>query len=83
MYTNGWKPLPLTWHNRPDAELRSMAEYAIGLIEAAQDEDGYLNSYWQVVEPERRWQDLPHGHELYCAGHLFQAAVAYPPRNRR
>ncbi|HXF60275.1 MAG TPA: beta-L-arabinofuranosidase domain-containing protein [Caldilineaceae bacterium] len=61
----------------PDPELEQMADYAIGLIEAAQGEDGYLNSYWQVVEPERRWQDLQHGHELYCAGHLFQAAVAY------
>jgi DUF1680 family protein len=62
---------------RPDPELKQMAEYAIGLVEGAQGEDGYLNSYWSVVEPERRWQDLQHGHELYCAGHLFQAAVAY------
>lgn len=60
-----------------DPELAKMADYAIGLIEDAQGEDGYLNSYWQVVEPQRRWQDLHHGHELYCAGHLFQAAVAY------
>lgn len=60
-----------------DPELVQMADYAIGLVEAAQGEDGYLNSYWQVVEPDRRWQDLQHGHELYCAGHLFQAAVAY------
>jgi DUF1680 family protein len=62
---------------RPDAALQRMAEEAIDLIEAAQGADGYLNSYWQVVEPQRRWQDLQHGHELYCAGHLFQAAVAY------
>lgn len=60
-----------------DPELMQMAEYAIRLVEDAQGEDGYLNSYWQVVEPQRRWQDLQHGHELYCAGHLFQAAVAY------
>ncbi|MBI1298556.1 glycoside hydrolase family 127 protein [bacterium] len=61
----------------PDPELEKMADYAIGLVEAAQGEDGYLNSYWDVVEPDRRWADLDHGHELYCAGHLFQAAVAY------
>jgi uncharacterized protein len=63
--------------HQPDPELEAMADHAIELIEAAQAEDGYLNSYWQVVEPERRWADLEHGHELYCAGHLFQAAVAY------
>ena len=62
---------------RPDAELERRAEAAIDLVEAAQDEDGYVNSYWQVVEPDRRWQDLGRGHEMYCAGHLIQAAVAY------
>lgn len=61
----------------PDPELEKMADYAIALVQAAQGEDGYLNSYWDVVEPDRRWADLDHGHELYCAGHLFQAAVAY------
>lgn len=65
----------LAWNDDP--ELVKLADYAIGLVEDAQGEDGYINSYWQVVEPERRWQDLHHGHELYCAGHLFQAAVAY------
>src|SRR5690606_3145405 len=62
--------------SNPDPELVEMADHAIGLVEAAQGADGYLNSYWQVVEPARRWADLEHGHELYCAGHLFQAAVA-------
>ncbi|MCC9075031.1 glycoside hydrolase family 127 protein [Litorilinea aerophila] len=61
----------------PDSSLSEKADYAIRLIQEAQAPDGYLNSYWQVVEPERRWADLQHGHELYCAGHLFQAAVAY------
>ena len=36
-----------------------------------------MNSYYQIVKPEEKWTDLDHGHELYCAGHLFQAAVAY------
>ncbi|MBX2999613.1 MAG: glycoside hydrolase family 127 protein [Caldilineaceae bacterium] len=65
----------LAWN--PDPELVEMADHAIKLVEGAQGEDGYLNSYWDVVEPDRRWADLDHGHELYCAGHLFQAAVAY------
>lgn len=61
----------------PDAELQAMADSAVELVAAAQGPDGYLNSYWQVVEPDRRWQDLSHGHELYCLGHLIQAAVAF------
>ena len=42
----------------------------------AQLPDGYLNSYYQVVEPSKRFANPAMGHELYCAGHLFQAAVA-------
>ena len=61
----------------PDAELQGMADEAIRLIAAAQTPEGYLNSYYQVVEPERRWANLEMGHELYCAGHLIQAAVAF------
>ncbi len=62
--------------NQHDPEVEAMADELIALLEAAQQEDGYLNSYYQVVAPERRWADLDHGHELYCAGHLFEAAVA-------
>ena len=49
---------------------------AVALLREAQDEDGYLNSWIQGVHPEQRWQHLEHSHELYCAGHLIQAAVA-------
>jgi uncharacterized protein len=63
--------------NRPDPELEVMANEAIALLAAAQQEDGYLNSYFQVVEPDKKWQELAMGHELYCAGHLFEAAVAH------
>ena len=62
--------------NVRDPEVERMADEATGLIVAAQQDDGYLNSYFQVVYPERRWTDLDHDHELYCAGHLFEAAVA-------
>ncbi len=61
----------------PDGELERLADEAISLVQAAQQPDGYLNSYYQVVEPGRKWADLDFGHELYCAGHLFQAAVAH------
>ncbi|MCS7259179.1 MAG: glycoside hydrolase family 127 protein [Anaerolineae bacterium] len=63
--------------NAPDDGLCQLADEAIELIVAAQQPDGYLNSYYQVVEPHRRWSDLDFGHELYCAGHLFQAAIAF------
>lgn len=55
---------------------RSMAP-VIDLVAAAQGEDGYVNSYYQVAEPAQRWTNFFRGHELYCAGHLFQAAVAH------
>lgn len=61
----------------PDAELAAMGDAAIALVAQAQQDDGYLNSYYQTVKPDEKWADLAHGHELYCAGHLFQAAVAY------
>jgi DUF1680 family protein len=59
------------------AELQSKANETIELIRSAQADDGYLDSYYQVVAPDSRWTDIPHGHELYCAGHLMQAAVAF------
>ena len=49
---------------------------SVELLEAAQAPDGYINSYVQVVERGHRFGDPAMGHELYCAGHLFQAAVA-------
>lgn len=60
-----------------DPALATAADEAIGLIEAAQRPDGYLNSFVQVVAPGREFQDLAWGHELYCVGHLIQAAVAW------
>ncbi|HML22277.1 MAG TPA: glycoside hydrolase family 127 protein [Aggregatilinea sp.] len=64
-------------HANPNAELQALADEVIDLIADAQAEDGYLNTYYQIVKPDGRWSDLDFGHELYCAGHLFQAAVAY------
>ena len=63
--------------NGDDQELRRIADEVISLLGDAQQEDGYLNSYYQVAAPWQRWTDLDHGHELYCAGHLLQAAVAH------
>ncbi|MGW3419762.1 glycoside hydrolase family 127 protein [Streptomyces phaeochromogenes] len=49
----------------------------IRLLAEAQQDDGYLQSYYQVVKPGLRFVELRWGHELYCAGHLIQAAVAH------
>ncbi len=61
----------------PDAELEGKIDSVIDLLEQAQGEDGYLNSYFTVKEPERRWTNLQEAHELYCAGHLIEAACAH------
>ncbi|MGC8627003.1 MAG: glycoside hydrolase family 127 protein [Acidimicrobiales bacterium] len=58
------------------AEVADFVEEATAVIQRAQREDGYLNSWFQGQHPELIWKDLRWGHELYCAGHLLQAAVA-------
>jgi len=66
----GWE---LAHGRRP--ELTSFASEVIALLEEAQRPDGYLNSYFQV-SGEPRYTRLAWSHEMYCAGHLIQAAVA-------
>lgn len=61
----------------PDPELEKLADEAIELIEKAQQKDGYLNTYFTVKEPGKRWSNLRECHELYTAGHMMEAAVAY------
>lgn len=62
---------------RPDADLERRADAVIDIIARAQQPDGYLNTYFTVKEPEHRYQNLLECHELYCAGHMMEAAVAY------
>jgi DUF1680 family protein len=66
-----------TLSSRRDAELEKRTDAIIDKIAAAQQPDGYLNTYYTLVEPKNRWKNIRHGHELYCAGHLIEAAVAY------
>ena len=54
-----------------------MADETIGLLADAQADDGYINTWYQYSSHATRWSDLAHGHELYMAGHLIQAAVAH------
>lgn len=60
-----------------DAGLADMLDGVIAEIADAQSSDGYLNSYFVLEREKERWTDLPHLHELYCAGHLIQAAIAH------
>ncbi|NLE55276.1 MAG: glycoside hydrolase family 127 protein [Lentisphaerae bacterium] len=61
----------------PDPALQALCDEVIDWMAAAQQPDGYLNVHFTIVEPDKRWSNLEGAHELYCAGHLMEAAVAY------
>lgn len=61
----------------PDEKLEKEALDLIALVGRAQEPDGYLDTYFTVKEPDHKWQDLQECHELYCAGHMLEAAVAW------
>lgn len=63
--------------NTPDPQLEQTADELIELIAKAQQENGYLNTYFTIKEPGKAWTNLYEAHELYCAGHMMEAAVAY------
>lgn len=67
------------WTLATDADpvLAAQVDEDIALIAAAQDADGYLNTYFTFERAAERWTDLAVMHELYCAGHLIQAAIAH------
>jgi len=60
-----------------DPDLRRRLDEVVALIAAAQAEDGYLNTYFSLDRVGERWTDLINKHEMYCLGHLVQAAVAH------
>ncbi|MYT10431.1 MULTISPECIES: beta-L-arabinofuranosidase domain-containing protein [Streptomyces] len=60
-----------------DGPLAAEVERIVSLVAVAQQPDGYLNTWFQLLKGGERYQDLRWGHELYCAGHLIQAAVAH------
>ncbi len=61
---------------QPDSELEDRIDKICDLIAAAQEEDGYLNTHFTLVRPHQKFTNLLEGHELYCAGHMMEAAVA-------
>ncbi len=63
--------------DHPDPVLEKMVDDVVAKIAAAQQENGYLNTYYTLVEPDKKWTNCRVRHELYCAGHLFEAGVAH------
>lgn len=61
----------------PDRKLDVYMDELIGKLAAAQRPDGYLNSFFTLTNLNDRWTNLKDKHELYCAGHLIEAAVAH------
>ncbi len=61
----------------PDSGLEERIDRVIETIRDSQHEDGYVNTYFTLKEPGRQWTNLQEAHELYCAGHMIEAAVAY------
>lgn len=65
----------LTYEYR-DPELEKIVDETVDLIEKNQGDDGYFNIYYTVCEPDKRFTNRMN-HELYCAGHLIEGAIAY------
>jgi DUF1680 family protein len=64
----------LFWH--PDRELEKTIDAAISIISNAQQDDGYLNTYYIINGLDKRFTNLKDDHELYCLGHFVEAALA-------
>lgn len=61
----------------PDPALEARMDELIDIIAMAQQSDGYLNTYFTLAEPEKKWTNLLECHELYCAGHMIEAGIAF------
>lgn len=66
-----------TLREKMDEELKCLADDVVDLISEAQEENGYLDTYFTIEEPDQKYKRLWESHELYCAGHFIEAAVAY------
>lgn len=62
--------------NHPDPELEKKCDEWIDKIAAAQQPDGYISTFHTLTGPDKRWSNMDK-HEMYCAGHLTEAAIAY------
>lgn len=65
------------WLFTNDDDLKEKIDNTIKEVKDAQEDNGYLNTYFMFERKKERWTDLATKHELYCAGHLIQAAIAH------
>lgn len=63
--------------NQPNKKMEAISDGVIDLINQTQEDDGYLNTFFQIKYPKLKYKQLYFSHELYCAGHLIEAAIAY------
>lgn len=61
---------------REAPKVRECLNTVIQKIQAAQEPDGYINTYFQLGHPDMKWRNLNMMHEMYCGGHLIEAGVA-------
>ena len=66
-----------------DPALEEMVDQVVDMLAGLQQDDGYLSSWYTRMQPGKRWTNLRDCHELYCAGHLMEAAVAYFQATRK
>jgi DUF1680 family protein len=66
-----------TLATHPDPALGALIDDVVARIAIAQEPDGYFNSFFQRREPAKKWSNLRDWHELYCIGHMIEAAVAH------
>lgn len=62
--------------NSSDPEMEAKCDEWIDKFAAAQQANGYINTYYTLTDLQNRWRDMDM-HEMYCAGHMIEAAVAY------
>ena len=62
--------------NNPNPKYEALLDRWIDFISKSQRPDGYLNTYFTLKAPEKRWTDMEK-HEMYCGGHMIEAAVAH------
>lgn len=63
--------------SKRDPAMEAMVDEIVDMFARLQQDDGYLSSWFTRMQPGKRWTNLRDCHELYCAGHLIEAAVAY------
>lgn len=63
--------------HRPDHPIRPCVEEVVSVVEKAQETSGYIDTFFQLMHPDKKFTNLSAMHELYCMGHLIEAGVAH------